>query len=158
MALYYEAKVTFTKPLDAAGTKRRKTTDVFLCHALGYADTEQHVREHVAVYLSEGDIPEIDIKKVKYADLILDDKLQEYCFYKGKIEAVILDGEGEMAKEKKVTQVFLVQAADIDGALKQLHQQGLAFASDVEIVHLQKTNILDYLDFYIADPLVHGNQ
>ena len=150
--LYYEAKVTYVKPLDAGGMKRRKTTDVFMCHALSYADTEEHVREYVAVYQFEGEMPEIDIRKVKYADIILDDKLQEYCFYKGKIEATILDGEGETAKEKKVTQVYLVQAVNIEGALKQLHNIGLAYASDAEIVHVQKTNVLDYLDFYVADP------
>ena len=149
--LYYEAKVNYTKPLDAGGNKRRKSTDVFICHALSYTDTEQHVREYVAAYQFEGEMPEIDIRKVKYVDILLDDKLNEYCFYKGKIEATILDGEGEMAKEKKMTQVFLVQAANIEGALKQLHSIGLSFASDAEIVHVQKTNILDYLDFYVAD-------
>lgn len=149
--LYYEAKVTYAKPLDAAGVKRKKTADVFICHALSYADTEEHVREHVAAYQFEGEMPEIDIKKVKYVDVLLDDKLNEYCFYKGKIEATVLDGEGEMAKEKKLTQVYLVQAANIEGALKQLHNIGLAYAADAEIVHVQRTNVLDYLDFYVAD-------
>ena len=149
--LYYEAKVTYVKPLDAGGNKRRKSTDVFICDALSYADTEQHVREYVAAYQFEGEMPEIDIRKVKFVDIILDEKLQEYCFYKGKIEATVLDGEGEMAKEKKLTQVFLVQAVNVEGALKQLHNIGLNFAGDAEIVHIQKTNVLDYLDFYVAD-------
>jgi len=149
--LYYEAKVTYVKPLDAGGMKRRKSTDVFVCHSMSYTDTEQHVREYVAAYQFEGEMPEIDIRKVKYADVVLDDKLQEYCFYKGKIEATVLDGEGETAKEKKVTLVYLVQAVNIEGALKQLHNIGINFASDAEIVHVQKTNVLDYLDFYVAD-------
>ena len=109
------------------------------------------MREYVAAYQFEGEMPEIDIRKVKYTDVVLDDKLQEYCFYKGKIEATILDGEGEMAKEKKVSNVFLVQAVNIEGALKQMHNLGLGYASDVEIVGVQKTNVLDYLDFYVAD-------
>ena len=149
--LYYEAKVPYVKPLDAGGMKRRKSTDVFVCHSMSYTDTEQHVREYVAAYQFEGEMPEIDIRKVKYADVVLDDKLQEYCFYKGKIEATVLDGEGETAKEKKVTLVYLVQAVNIEGALKQLHNIGINFASDAEIVHVQKTNVLDYLDFYVAD-------
>lgn len=149
--LYYEAKVTYVKPLDAGGMKRRKTQDVFVCHAMSYTDTEQHVREYVAAYQFEGEMPEIDIKKVKYADVVLDDKLQEYCFYKGKIEATVLDGEGETAKEKKVTLVYLVQAVNVEGALKQLHNLGVSFAGDAEIVHVQKTNVLDYLDFYVAE-------
>ena len=118
---------------------------------MSYTDTEQHVREHVAAYQFEGEMPEIDIRKVKYTDVVLDDKLQEYCFYKGKIEATILDGEGETAKEKKVSNVFLIQAVNIEGALKQMHNLGLGYASDVEIVGVQKTNVLDYLDFYVAD-------
>ena len=149
--LYYEAKVTYVKPLDAGGMKRRKSTDVFVCHAMSYSDTEQHIREYVAAYQFEGEMPEIDIRKVKYADVVLDDKLQEYCFYKGKIEATVLDGEGETAKEKKVTLVYLVQAVNIEGALKQMHNIGVGFASDAEIVHVQRTNVLDYLDFYVAD-------
>ena len=149
--LYYEAKVTYVKPLDAGGVKRRKSTDVFVCHSMSYTDTEQHVREHVAAYQFEGEMPEIDIRKVKYTDVVLDDKLQEYCFYKGKIEATVLDGEGETAKEKKVSNVFLIQAVNIEGALKQMHNLGLGYASDVEIVGVQKTNVLDYLDFYVAD-------
>ena len=138
--LYYEAKVTYVKPLDAGGMKRRKSTDVFVCHAMSYSDTEQHIREYVAAYQFEGEMPEIDIRKVKYADVVLDDKLQEYCFYKGKIEATVLDGEG-----------YLVQAVNIEGALKQMHNIGVGFASDAEIVHVQRTNVLDYLDFYVAD-------
>ena len=149
--LYYEAKVTYVKPLDAGGMKRRKSTDVFVCHAMSYSDTEQHIREYVAAYQFEGEMPEIDIRKVKYADVVLDDKLQEYCFYKGKIEATVLDGEGETAKEKKVTLVYLVQAVNIEGALKQMHNIGVGFASDAEIVHVQRTNVLDYLDFYVSD-------
>ena len=149
--LYYEAKVTYVKPLDAGGMKRRKSTDVFVCHAMSYSDTEQHIREYVAAYQFEGEMPEIDIRKVKYADVVLDDTLQEYCFYKGKIEATVLDGEGETAKEKKVTLVYLVQAVNIEGALKQMHNIGVGFAADAEIVHVQKTNVLDYLDFYVAD-------
>ena len=155
--LYYEAKVTYVKPLDAGGMKRRKTQDVFVCHAMSYTDTEQHVREYVDAYQFEGEMPEIDIKKVKYADVVLDDKLQEYCFYKGKIEATVLDGEGETAKEKKVTLVYLVQAVNVEGALKQLHNLGVSFAGDAEIVHVQKTNVLDYLDFYVAEAKGNDN-
>ena len=156
--LYYEAKVTYVKPLDASGMKRRKNTDVFVCHALSYADTEQHVREHVATYQFEGEMPEIDIRKVKFVDILLDDKLQDFCFYKGKIEATVLDGDGEMAKEKKLTQVYLVQAVNVEGALKALHNIGLEYAGDAEVVLVQKTNVLDYLDFYVADPAVQTDK
>lgn len=149
--LYYEAKVTYSKLVEASSDKRKKGTDVFVCHSLSYADTEERIREHVAVYQSVGEMPEIDIKKVKYVDVILDPNLEEYCFYKGKIEATILDGEGEMAREKKLTQVYLVQAVNVEGALKALHNVGLEFASDAEIVLVQKTNVLDYLDFFVSD-------
>ena len=152
--LYYEAKVAYVKPMDSTGKKPKRTVDVFMCHALSYADTEEHVREYVAAYQFEGEMPEIDIRKVKYVDILLDPKLQEYSFYKGKIVATILDGDGDSAKEKKVTQVYLVQAVNIEGALKQLHNVGLQYASDAEIVQVQLTNVLDYLDFYVADAQV----
>lgn len=148
--IYYETKLTYTK--EVGDGKMQKAKEVYLCQALSYADAEMRIREQMASYTFNGEM-ELDIKKVKYVEIFRSENTNADKFYKAKVIFTSLEGDGDQLREKKVPNMMLVQATDIDDALRSLHKALTSTASDTTIASLQETAILDYFDFSIADAL-----
>lgn len=141
--IFFEAKVKFTNELEGGANER---TGNYIMQALSYADAEARIIEEMTPFNRGGEI-EVDIKKVRYAEIVEDKNLQEYNWYKSKVDMIVFDGE----KEKKSSITYLVQAATIEGARKTMEKNITTDAGDTEIVLLQKTAIIDYFNFAIAD-------
>lgn len=146
--IFYETKVSYTK--EVGDGKLQSTKEVYLCRALNYADAETRMLEAVSVYSHDG-LPECDIKKVKYVEVFTSDNPNADKFYKAKVIYTSLEGDGEQLKEKKVANLFLVQAWSVESALKALEKNLGGTASDYSIHTIAETLILDYYDFAIAD-------
>lgn len=141
---YYEAKVTFKNEV-----QREKNTNEgsYLTQSLSYADCETHIMQELANRSREGDTMEINIKKSKYTELLLNPNLDEYSFFKVKVTATFFDGE----KEKRTSLLYLVQAPTIEAAIKTTEKGMTINASNPEVVAVSKTPIIDYYNFLIAD-------
>jgi len=146
--IYYETKLSYTK--EEGDGKMKKATEYYVVRALSYADAEVRITEQQAGYTFNGEM-EVDIKKVKYAEIFPDNNPNSDKWYKGKVMITSIVGEGDQAKEKKVPFVYLVQSYDIEGALKRLQKEMSHNADDSEVVAMQETKILDYYDFSTAD-------
>lgn len=146
--IYYETKLSYTK--EEGDGKMKKATEYYIVRALSYADAEVRITEQQANYTFNGEM-EVDIKKVKYAEIFPDSNPNSDKWYKGKVMVTTIVGEGEQAKEKKVPSLVLVQAYDIESALKNLQKVLSSSPDDSEVVAIQETKILDYYDFAIAD-------
>lgn len=146
--IYYQTKVSYTK--ETGDGKVQSAKEVYLVRALSYADAETRILETVSVYSHDG-LPECDIRKVRYADVFTTENPNADKFYRCKVIYVTLDGDGDQLKEKKVASFFLVQAWDIDSALKALLKAIGDTASDFSVHTIAETNILDYFDFAVAD-------
>ena len=114
--IYYEVKATYVK--DAGDGKMKSTKEVYLVRALNYADAESRMVETLSHYSHEG-MPEVEIKKVKYVDIFDSEIVTDDKFYKAKVVYTSLEGEGDNLKEKKVSVLMLVRAANIKGALQR---------------------------------------
>lgn len=150
MQTYYETKVSYNK--DAGEGKITAAKEVFLCRALSYTDAEQHMIEVASSYAFDSEI-EVEIKKVKYVDVFTSENPNADKFYKAKVVYTIMDGEGDNLKEKKVAQLFLVQAWDIKSTLASLEKNLKDGMSDFSIHTISETKILDYCDFMVADAI-----
>lgn len=146
--VYYETKVSYTK--EVGDGKMSKAKEVFLVQALSYADAESRIIETVSHYSHDG-LPEVEIKKVRYVDVFTSDNPNADKWYKAKVVFVMLDGEGDNLKEKKVSQLFLVNAWDIKSALASLEKNLAGGMSDYTIHTVSETLILDYFNFGTAD-------
>ena len=94
---------------------------------------------------------EVEIKKVKYVDIFDSEVVTDDKFYKAKVVYTSLEGEGDSLKEKKVSVLMLVRAANIKGALQRLEKNLAGTASDYFIHTISETLIMDYYDFSVAD-------
>ncbi len=146
--VYYETKVSYSK--EVGDGKFQSVKEAYLVRALSYADAETRILEQVSVYSHDG-LPECDIKKVKYVDVFRTDNPNADKFYKAKVIYTTFDGDGENMREKKVANLYLVQAWDIKSALQLLEKNLVGTASDYSIHTISETLILDFYDFAIAD-------
>lgn len=144
--IFYEAKVVFKNEIQ----REKNTNDGnYLTNSLSYADCENHIMETLASCSRDGDEMQIDIKKTRLAELLLNPNLQEYSFFKVKVSMTIFDGE----KEKHTSMLYLVQATDIQHAIKVTESNLSSAAGDTEVISVQKTPIIEYYNFLIADPV-----
>lgn len=146
--IYYETKLTYTK--EVGDGKMQKAKEVYLCRALSYADAEERIKEQMASSTFNGEM-EIDIKKVKYVEIFLSENPQADKFYKAKVLFTTLEGDGDQLREKKTANLMLVQATDIDDALRSLNKALTSTASDTTVAAIQETLIMDYFDYFVAD-------
>lgn len=146
--IYFETKAKCAR--DMGDGKVTNTPMVYVVRALSYTDAEQRVIEIVSHYAMDG-LPEVEIKKVKYQDVFTSDNPNADKFYKAKVVYTILDGEGDNLREKKVAQLFLVQAWDIKSTLASLEKNLKDGMSDFTIHTVSETKVEDYFDFMVAD-------
>ena len=88
---------------------------------------------------------------MKYVDIFDSEIVTDDKFYKAKVVYTSLEGEGDNLKEKKVSVLMLVRAANIKGALQRLEKNLSGTASDYFIHTISETLIMDYYDFSVAD-------
>ena len=146
--IYYEVKPTYVKV--AGDGKMKSTKEVYLVRALNYADAESRMVETLSHYSHEG-MPEVEIKKVKYVDIFDSEIVTDDKFYKAKVVYTSLEGEGDNLKEKKVSVLMLVRAANIKGALQRLEKNLSGTASDYFIHTISETLIMDEYGWSVAD-------
>ena len=138
---WFECKITYDKEI-SADSKLKKVSESYLLDAETFTDAEARMTELME---SRGAFTMDTVKKVRLAELFLDDKSER--FYKAKVGFITLDEKAGVEKKKYVQ--MLVQADNFREALDNLNKGMKDTLADYEIVQLQETPIMDVFPYEV---------
>lgn len=136
MALWFECKVRYDKMQDNGMVK--KVNEPYLVDALTFTEAEARIVDEMKPYIS-GEYSISSEKKTKIAEIFFNEDGDRY--YQVKVNFVTLDEK--TGTEKKSAQLILVQANDLEDALKKFQSGMEGTMSDYEIASIAETMIMD---------------
>ena len=136
---WFECKITYDKEISAEG-KLKKVSESYLLDAETFTDAEARMTELME---TRGAFTMDTVKKVRLAELFLDDKSER--FYKAKVGFISLDEKAGVEKKKYVQ--MLIQANNFQDALDNLNKGMRDTMADYEIAQIQETPIMDVFPY-----------
>ncbi len=116
MQSWFECKVQYVK-IDEDG-RERKATENYLLDAVSFTDAEARIVRVMQSLVNGGEFVVTDIKKSRLGEVFQFEDGE--WWYKATVNLVTIDEE--QGKEKKVRIYYLVEADDIQEALKRLDE------------------------------------
>ena len=141
-AIWFECKIRFEKVTEE-GTQK-KVTEQYVVDALSFSEAEQRIIEEMSAYIS-GEYEITDVKKAQYKEVFFSDTDLEDRYYKAKLQFITIDEKTEKEKRSNVT--YLVQAATLDGAVKNINEVMQGTMIDYEKSTVSETKIMDVFEY-----------
>lgn len=138
---WFDCKITYEKEVNQSG-KMRKVSESYLVDAETFTDAETRMAEEMG---GRGSYIMDSVKKVRLAELFIDDKSERY--YKCKVGFITLDEKAGVEKKKYVQ--MIVQADDIDEALQSLHKGMKDTLGEYEVASVSETTYMDVFKYRI---------
>lgn len=139
---YFECKVRYEKTLENGMNKN--VTETYLVDALSYTEAEKRIIEEAQTFIS-GEFSIKDIKRSNHNEYVFTDDAGADKYYSSKLEFITLDEKS--GKEKKTKYNMLVQAADLNDAMKRVADAMKDSVTDYNAVMIKETNILDVFKY-----------
>ena len=135
---WYEVKFQHEQTQED-GTQK-KVTELFAVDALSFTEAESKITEEMKLYVS-GETFIKAITRAPYKEIFFDDRESADKYYKAKLDFITIDENTE--KEKKSTVTYLVQAASLDEAKKNINEVMGTTMIDYDIQSIAETKIID---------------
>ena len=141
-AIWFEAKIAYEKTMEDGLQKR--VTELYVIDALSFTEAEQRIIEEMAAYIS-GEYEVKDLKKAQYGEVFFSDDPVADKFYKAKLQFITIDEKTEKEKHSNVT--YLVQAATLNGAVKNIDEVMGTTMIDYIQANVGVTQIVDVFEY-----------
>lgn len=138
---WFETKIRYAKTQED-GTQKN-VTELYVVDALSFTEAESEILEEMKVYIS-GDYKITDIKPAAYHEIFFTDMDKDDKWYKAKLQFITIDEKTE--KEKRSTVVYLVQAATLGAAVKNIDEVMGGTMIDYAIASVAETQIMDVFE------------
>lgn len=135
---WFNCKVSYEKLVVESG-KMRKVSEAYLVNAEDFTEVETLMAKFLK---GRGPYVVVSVRKIRLYELFLDDKSERY--YKCKVGFFTLDENAGVVKRKYVQ--IIVQADDIDLALKSLHKGIKDTLGDYEVAAVVDTDYIDIVE------------
>lgn len=141
-SIWFECKVRYEKTGDD-GTPR-KVTETYVVDALSFSEAESRIMEEMCSYVS-GELEIADLKIAQYKEIFFADSDMADKWYKAKLAFITIDEKTD--KEKKTTVYYLVNAGNINSALKNVDEIMSGTMVDYQTCNLSETQIIDVFEY-----------
>jgi hypothetical protein len=141
MNTYFECRVKYDRFNGEIGTET--ISENYVVVAFNHADAENCIIKEITPF-NIGEISVKSVKKTKIAE-IFGLETDGDKWYKAKVEFVSINDEN--GKEKRVAQMLLVRAEDIDHAIELVKKSLSNTVSDYEIYAVTKSPIVDVFEY-----------
>lgn len=141
-ATFYECKVRYEKTMDNGMNK--KVTETYVITALSFTESEGRIIDKMKLYVGNRDMNVTAIKIASYKEVLFSDADTDDKFYKIRCNFITLNENN--GKEKKTAVDYLVQAATVEGARRNLDEVMSETMIDYVIVSVVETNIMDVFE------------
>ena len=139
--IWFETKIRYEKTQEDG--RQKPVTEQYVVDALSFSEAEASILEEMKVYIS-GDYKITDIRPAAYHEVFFSDMDKDDKWYKAKLQFLTIDEKTE--KEKRTTVTYLVQAASLNGAVKNIEDVMGSTAIDYDLVSINETQIMDVFE------------
>lgn len=141
-AIFFECKVRYEKMMESG--EQKKVTETYVVDALSFTEAEGRIIEEMKPYVGDKEMDVTAIKIASYKEVFFSNADKDDKFYKVRCNFITLDENN--GKEKKSAVDYLVQAASVDGARKNLDEVMSETMIDYVIVSVVETSIMDVFE------------
>lgn len=138
---WFEASVRYDKTMDDG--MQKKVTELYVVDAFTFAEAEATVIERMKVYVS-GEFEVKNLTPATYGEIFFSDKDSDDRWYKARLQFITIDEKTE--KEKRSTVTYLVQAASVSGALKNVDEVMGGTMIDYVVAGISETRVMDVFE------------
>lgn len=137
-ATFFECKVRYERTMENGLNK--KVTETYVVDALSFTEAEGRIIEEMRPYIGKSEMEVTAIKIASYKEAFFSDVDNDDKLYKIRCNFITLDERS--GKEKKTSVDYLVQAASVEVARKNLEEVMSETMIDYVIVSVIETNVL----------------
>lgn len=141
-SIWFECKVRYEKSGEDGTPK--KVTETYVVDALSFSEAESRIMEEMSRWVS-GELEIADLKIAQYKEIFFADSDMADKWYKAKLAFVTIDEKTD--KEKKTTVYYLVNAGNINSALKNVDEIMSGTMVDYQTCNLSETQIIDVFEY-----------
>ena len=141
-AMWFECKIRYEKVMEDGTPK--KVNEVYVIDALSFSEAEERIMEEMSSYIS-GEIELVDVKIAPYKEIFFADNDMADKWYKAKLAFIIIDEKTD--KEKKTSVFYLMNAGNINSAIKNTDEVMGGTMIDYAITAIQETKIFDVFEY-----------
>lgn len=135
---WFETTVRYDRQSEDGGQK--KVSETYVVDALSFGEAEETITKEMEPYIS-GEFVVKNISPASYGEVVFSDSEADDRWYKAKLTFITLDEKTD--KEKRTSVNYLVQAADFNGAVKNIEEMMSSSAMDYMIANISETKIMD---------------
>ena len=141
-AIWFEAKVRYDKTMEDGCLK--KVTETYVIDALSFGEAEKRILEKMGSYVS-GEIDVCALKIAPYKEIFFADSNMADRWYVAKLAFITIDEKTD--KQKKTRVCYLVNAGNINAAVKNIEEQMAGTMIDYDTFNVSETQILDVFEY-----------
>ena len=141
-AIWFEAKIRYEKMMEDGCLK--KVTETYVIGALSFGEAEKRILEKMGSYVS-GEIEVCALKIAPYKEIFFADSNMDDKWYVAKLAFITIDEKTD--KEKKTRVCHLVNAGNINAAVKNIEEQMAGTMIDYDTFNVSETQILDVFEY-----------
>ncbi len=118
-------------------------TETYIVECVTFGDAEETITKEMQPLVS-GDFDVKNVTPAAFDEIFFSDDEEEGNWYKAKIAYITKDEK--TAKEKKTSRNYLVQAGNLNAALKNIEAAMKGEMMDYQIVNITETKIMDVFE------------
>ena len=141
-AQWFECKIKYEKA-DEEGFMR-KVTEQYVVDAMSFAEAEARITEQMSQYIS-GEFTVESVKKAPYTEVFFSEDELADRFYRAKLDFSTIDEKTEKEKRSRVT--YLVQAKNLNGAMKAIDDVMQGTMIDYDAAAITDTKLMDVFEY-----------
>ena len=122
----------------------KKVVEVYTVDALSFSEAEERIMEEMSSYVS-GEIEIADLKIAPYKEIFFADNDLADKWYKTKLAFITIDEKTD--KEKKTSVFYLVNAGNINSAIKNIDEVMGGTMIDYQTINVSETSIMDVFEY-----------
>ena len=141
-AMWFECKIRYEKMMEDGCLK--KVTETYVIDALSFGEAEKRILEEMTSYVS-GEVEVCALKIAPYKEIFFADSNMDDKWYVAKLAFITIDEKTD--KEKKTRVCYLVNAGNINAAVKNIEEQMAGTMIDYDTFNVSETQILDVFEY-----------
>ena len=141
-AIWFEAKIRYEKMMEDGCLK--KVTETYVIDTLSFGEAEKRILEEMTSYVS-GEVEVCALKIAPYKEIFFADNNMDDKWYVAKLAFITIDEKTD--KEKKTRVCHLVNAGNINAAVKNIEEQMAGTMIDYDTFNVSETQILDVFEY-----------
>ena len=142
MSKWFETKVEFEKTIEDGSQKKVK--EAYTVDALSFTEAEEKITEEMSAYIS-GEFNVKNIAEASYKEIFFSDLETADRWYKTRLQFITIDEKTE--KEKRSAVTYLVQAATLNDAVKNIDEAMGGTMIDYVTDSVAETKIMDVFEY-----------